>query len=147
MVHVAKADDIAELAQLHPVENPAAHIARAFIRIQPAPQYGDSLLAGLEVLHEETVLIVAQQRTADGRRVQVGGVQLDKGVIDLIRAGRVDAFGFGALEGRIDLPTGQIQTADSAVSAQLLPGGGLEKVLANGGGPALHRACVLNQLE
>ena len=147
MVHVAKADDVAELAQLHPIEDPAAHITRAFIGKQPTTQHRDGLLAGLEFLHEEAILIVAQQRAADGRRIQVGGVELDKGVIDLIGAGVVDAFGFGALEGGVDLATGQVQAADGAVAGQLFPGGGLEKVLAHGGGLARHTGRVLDQLE
>ncbi|MNF67538.1 hypothetical protein D3C84_493560 [compost metagenome] len=147
MVHVTETDDIAELAQLHPIENPATHIARTFIGILPTTQYRDGLLAGFEFLHEDAILMVAQQRAADGRGVQVGGVQLDEGVIDLIRAGVVDTFGFSALEGGIDLSTGQVQPANGAVASQLLPRGGFEKILAYGGGFVHLPALVLDQLE
>ncbi|MNY12001.1 hypothetical protein D3C86_1450600 [compost metagenome] len=147
MVHVAKADDVAELAQLHPVEDAAAHITRTLVGEQPTAQHGDGLLARLEFLHEKPVLVVAQQVAADGRRVQVGDVEFDEGVVDLFGTGVVDAFGFGALESGVDLATGQVQAADRAVAGQLLPGGGFENVLAYGGRFLRVAGLVLDQFQ
>ena len=81
-----------------------------------------------ELFHQEAVLVVAQQVAADGRRVQVRGVEVDEGLVGGLCGGLVDAFGLGALEGFVDLPASQVQTPDRATAGQLGPVGRLVDV-------------------
>jgi len=81
-----------------------------------------------------TVLAVAQQVAADGRRIQVGGVEVDEGFAGSLRRGLVDALGLGALERLVDLPAGQVQAADRTVAGEFAPAGRLVDVLAHAGG-------------
>ncbi len=89
------------------------------------------MLARLEVRHQIGVLTLAQQVAANGRRVQVRGVEIDEGFVALFRRGNVDPLGLGALEGIVDLATGQVHAADGAIAHQLGPAGRLEDVLAH----------------
>src|SRR3990167_8850505 len=124
-IAVVKTDGGAKLAQLHPVEDAATHVTRALERIAAAAQHGNRLLARLERLHQKTVLVVAEQIAADGRRIQVRGVKVDKGVVDLLGRSYLDPFGFAALERLVDLTTGQVQAANGSVPRQLGPVGRL----------------------
>ncbi len=147
VVQIAEADDVAELAQLHPIEDAAAHIARALERVVAAAEHGDRVFARLERAHQVGVLRLTKQVAADGRRVEFGGVQVDEGLALLVRLGLVDAFGFGALEGLVDLAVGQQQAADRAVAGQLGPAGRLVHVGANGRRFAAAAGGGLDQLE
>ena len=130
-VQVAEADDVAELAQLHPIEDAAAHVARALEGIFAVGQHREGVLARLELFHQLGVLTLAQQIAANGRYVQVGGVQVDEGFVALLRRGLRDALGLGALEGVIDLTAGQVHAADGAVAGQLGPVARLIGILAH----------------
>ncbi len=132
-VHVAEADDIAELAQLDPIENAAADITRALERVLTAAHHRDRMLAWLELVHQRAVVRVAEQGAADGRWVQVRGVEVDEGVLHLICRGLVDAFALGALERLVDLALGQVQPADRAVAGQVVPGRLFVVIRADGG--------------
>src|SRR5690606_4947982 len=130
-VQVAEADGVAELAQLHPIEDAATHVTRALECVFAVGQHRKGMLARLEVRHQIGVLALAQQVAADGRRVQVRGVEIDEGFVALFRRGNVDTLGLSALEGIVDLATGQVHAADGAISHQLGPAGRLEDVLAH----------------
>src|SRR5690606_29427054 len=92
------------------------------------------VLAWLQVFHQEAVLIVAQQVAANGGCVEMRHVEINKGFVDFLRSGLVDAFGLGALEGFVDLALGQVQATNAAVSGQLTPAGRLVNVFPDGGG-------------
>ncbi len=146
-VHVAEADHVAELAQLHPIEDPAPYIARAFERVLATCHDRDSVLARLEFPLQVGVVSVAEQGASDGGRVQVGGVEVDEGLPDFLRCGLVDAFGFGAFERLIDVALGQVQAANRAIAGQLAPAGGLVIVLADGGGFLRRTGLFFHQPE
>ncbi len=132
-VHVAEADDVAELAQLDPIEDAAADIARALERVFAAAHHRDGVLAWLELVHQRAVVRIAEQRAADGRWVQMRGVEVDEGVLHLICRRLVDAFALGALERLVDLALGQVQPTDRAVAGQVAPGCRLVIIRADGG--------------
>ena len=132
-VHVAEADDIAELAQLDPIENAAADITRALERVLTAAHHRDRMLAWLELVHQRAVVRVAEQGATDGRWVQVRGVEVDESVLHLLCRRLVDAFALGALERLVDVALGQVQAADRAVAGQLAPGCRLVIIRADGG--------------
>ncbi len=79
------------------------------------------MLARLEVLHQFAVLTFAQQVAANGGRVQMGGVEIDEGLVALLRAGHVDTLCLGADEGVVHLASGQVHAADGAVAGQFGP--------------------------
>src|SRR5690606_27954960 len=131
VVQIPEADDVAELTDLHPVKNPAADIARSLEGILAIAQDGKRVLARFQVFHQKAVLVIPQQVAANGRRIQVGHVEVDKGVLDLVHGGLINAFGFSALEGLGDVTIGEMQAADGAIAGQLRPGGRLIDLLTD----------------
>lgn len=139
-VQIAKADDVAELAHLHPIEDAAAHIARALERVFAAAEHGDGVLARLEFFHEEAVLVVAQQVATDGRRIQMRSIEIDERLAELLGGRFVHTLCRSALEGLVDLAIGQVQPTDGAVAGQLSPTGRLVNIRA-------HQRRLLPRLE
>src|SRR5690606_38189899 len=105
-IQVAEADDVAELTQLDAIEDPATYVARALEGVLTVAQHGNGMLARLEILHQETVLVIAQQVATDGGRIQMGDIEVDEGVAYLFCSGLVDALGFAALERLVDITAG-----------------------------------------
>ena len=121
-VAVAEADRLVVLAQLHAIEDAAAHIARALERIAVA-QHRDRVLAGRKPRHQPCIRGIAEQAAPDGRRVQVGPGQFDEGLVELLRRRALDAGGGGVVEGALHVGARQPERAHRAVAAELLPVG------------------------
>ena len=102
-IRVTETDGVAKLAQLHPVEDAAAHITRPLEGVFSPAQHGDGLLAGLERLHQHLELFVPQQIATYGGGIQVRNVEIDEGIVNLLGRGSADVLRLGPFERRIDL--------------------------------------------
>ena len=88
VVAVAKADRLLALDQRDPVEDAAAHIARALPRIGAAPGDQHRLLAGLELPGQLLVAALAEQAAADRGNADEPGIELDEGRVGCGRVRR-----------------------------------------------------------
>ncbi|MCY1540725.1 hypothetical protein D9M68_763810 [compost metagenome] len=77
----------------------------------------------------------------------MGGVKVDEGIVCLLGRGRLYPLGFGALEGIVDLATGQVQAADCAITGELRPASGLIDILTHTGRLLCQPAIVLDQAQ
>src|SRR5690554_6833967 len=145
VIQVAEAVDVAELSDLEAIVDATADKARALVGVPAIAQHGKGVFAGLEILHQETVLVVAQQVAADGRRIQVGHVQVDEGLFKLVRRHLIDLFGSGADKGLIDLGIAQQQAADGSIPDQFGPAGWPIDLLEHSGRATAGQGIALDQ--
>ena len=89
------------------------------------------MFIGLEVFHEEAVLVIAEQIATHGRWVEVSGVEIDKGLIQPIHRYLVDVFSVGAGKGTVDVRVAQQETTHRAIAGQLCPACGLVDIFTH----------------
>jgi len=121
-IEIPEVEGVAKLADLHPVKNAAPHVAGTFKGVFTVGHHRDGMFPVLEFRHQPLVLIFTQKVATNGRRIQIGSVELDQDVIAFARVCSFDALGRGSYKRVVDLPFGQHQAANGTVTGQLLPG-------------------------
>ena len=124
MIAIAEMETGAVLFHLDAVKNTAAHIARAFERIEPVAHYQHQRFAFLEARHALTIQRIAQQCLAERRIADVGGIKIDISGGGIIRFADACRPGFACRrKGVIDLADGEMQMGNFALREQGLPVG------------------------
>src|SRR5690606_28555432 len=144
---VAEAVDVAELLDLEAIVDATADEARSLVGVGAITQDGKGVIAGLEIMHQEMVLVVAKYVEADGRRLQVGHVQVDEGLFKLVRRHLIALFGSGADKGLIDLGIAQQQAADGSIPDQFGPAGWPIDLLEHSGRATAGQGIALDQTK